>query len=451
MQRELKGGLILRTLSEGHKSDSENLPQFYMHVFKEDGDDDAESFPGWVGDLISDAHPTTTLDDFWVVVDPARDIEANKAEGGNIVSAILLIPQTWRFGDVSLPVGRIELVATHKDYRRRGLVRKQFEAAHARCDSLGHLMQGITGIPEYYRRYGYTMAVELDARMGIPMYAVPQLKAEAKPKFTLRPATDADAEQLHQWEQYRARGSALSHIRTPDLWRYEISGRDPESTFKAHIQVISDAEHHGDVGFVMFSVAWGRAQVWSYIVGPESSYVATFDDVLRGIKSTVDEIYKEKPDDAPRSIAFDTGVDPTVDRMIGLMRGGVVRNNSYAWYIRVPDFVAFFEHVKPVLEKRVADSGANRYTGELKINLYELSHIVMTFDAGKITRIERNDDPQGSADFNIHRDNLMDVIFGYRSVQDVTHWFADVYGNRQGTILMEAMFPKQRSYLVPLA
>ena len=36
--------------------------------------------------------------------------------------------QTWTYGGVPFEVGRPELVATHPDYRRRGLVRAQFEA-----------------------------------------------------------------------------------------------------------------------------------------------------------------------------------------------------------------------------------------------------------------------------------------------------------------------------------
>ena len=97
MQKVLNNNLILRSLSEGVQSDSDNLSQFYMDVFKEEGDIDYALIGGWVDELISQQHPTVTHDDIWVVVDPAQD--------DKIASALLLIPQTWRYEDIEIPVG----------------------------------------------------------------------------------------------------------------------------------------------------------------------------------------------------------------------------------------------------------------------------------------------------------------------------------------------------------
>ena len=58
-------------------------------------------------------------------------------------------------------VGRIEYVGTRPDYRRRGLVRRQMEVAHRWCAERGFPVQAISGIPNYYRRFGYEMALEL--------------------------------------------------------------------------------------------------------------------------------------------------------------------------------------------------------------------------------------------------------------------------------------------------
>ena len=60
---------------------------------------------------------------------------------------------------MELDAGLPELVGTHPDYRRRGLVREQFEVLHRWSKERGHLMQAIAGIPYYYRRFGYEMAV----------------------------------------------------------------------------------------------------------------------------------------------------------------------------------------------------------------------------------------------------------------------------------------------------
>ena len=45
-----------------------------------------------------------------------------------IISSLCLISQTWADDGIPFKTGRAELVATDPDYRRRGLVRKQFES-----------------------------------------------------------------------------------------------------------------------------------------------------------------------------------------------------------------------------------------------------------------------------------------------------------------------------------
>jgi predicted acetyltransferase len=73
-----------------------------------------------------------------------------------------LIPQTWTYAGVPFGVGRPEAVGTDPDYRRRGLIRMQFEVLHGKSAAMGHLVQGITGIPWYYRQFGYEYALDLD-------------------------------------------------------------------------------------------------------------------------------------------------------------------------------------------------------------------------------------------------------------------------------------------------
>ncbi|HRE29529.1 MAG TPA: GNAT family N-acetyltransferase, partial [Anaerolineales bacterium] len=95
---------------------------------------------------------------------------------GQIVSTTCLIPQTWTYAGVPFEVGRPELVGTLPEYRNRGLVRRQFEVVHQWCVERGQLVQAITGIPWYYRQFGYEMTVNLSGtRIGFGMH-VPGLK-----------------------------------------------------------------------------------------------------------------------------------------------------------------------------------------------------------------------------------------------------------------------------------
>ena len=68
-----------------------------------------------------------------------------------------------------LRLGAPSWSGTKPEYRNRGLVRAQFEAIHAWSAERGELVQGITGIPYYYRMFGYEMVMPLGGgRAGYP-------------------------------------------------------------------------------------------------------------------------------------------------------------------------------------------------------------------------------------------------------------------------------------------
>ncbi len=93
-----------------------------------------------------------------------------------------LIPQTWTYAGIPFKVGRPELVGTLPEYRNRGLVRRQFDIIHQWSAEQGEKVQVITGIPYYYRLFGYEMAMNLGGgRAGFPTH-IPRLKeGEAEP------------------------------------------------------------------------------------------------------------------------------------------------------------------------------------------------------------------------------------------------------------------------------
>lgn len=438
MQKQLQDGLILRSLSEGVASDRKNMGAFYERVFGENGDEDSVTLTAWTHDLIADSHPTTALDDLWVVVDPAAD--------DKIVSALLLIPQTWRYDDVEFGLGRVELVATDKDYRRRGLVRELMHAAHERSESLGHLVQGITGIPHYYRQFGYAMAVELGSGSAMSFDAITPLKDDQEPDFTVRLATPDDAPQLVAWDNYYAQTRLLSTVRDEAQWRYEIDGRGDTATFKANIGIIVNKQGE-DVGYAAVRVSPENdfCGVFGYVVGEKSSYLATFDDVMRWCKHLRDTTTQKKPS---TTIRFDSGVHETVHELARRSRLGIRYDSTYAWYLRVPDLPAFIQHIRPVLERRLAGSGANRYTGELKLEFYPLDGLTFTFENGRLTDVKGDQPESPDATFPYH--TFYNVLFGHHTRAELFHVLKDATGNVKADLLLKALFPPQKSYLYAL-
>lgn len=444
MQQQLEGGLILRSLSEGVPSDHANIATFYSETFGDAGNDDTIALGEWTRTLISGRHPTTTHEDVWVVVDPAKDEQ--------IVSAVLLIPQIWHYGGIPVGVGRVELVATHKEYRRRGLVRAQMEAAHQRSAQLGHLMQSITGISHYYRRFGYAMAVELGARASLPLFSIQPLPDDQTPKYTLRLATVYDAEQLAAWDSDHAGKGGLTYPRSADVWRFELTGRHDDEVYKLYTHLIERAETGESVGYIVLRASKEEKffPVMSYVVGDQASYLETFDDVMRGAKTFAEEFYRDMPKFMPDMILFDTGIHEAVDQIIQGTSGGRVLPDTYAWYIRVADIPAFIQQIAPVLEARLRGSGANAYTGSLKIAFGDLTGVEMTFERGKIVDVVSRlfDLYEGDVRFPYH--SFLNILFGHRTQEELYHIFPESHANAKARVLLKALFPKQRAWLFAL-
>src|SRR5262245_16813323 len=217
-RRSLGDNLVLRWSTA---ADAEGLGQLYGHVFRENAEAPLNMYTiAWTNDLLSGRHPLITPGDFALVEDTRQ---------ATIVSATCLLAQTWEYEGIPVPIGRPEVVATAPDYRNRGLVRAIFELIHARSAALGHLAQGITGIPYYYRQFGYEYALDLEGSRSVYVAAIPKLKAGEPEPYHLRPATLDDiprAIALNDCE--RARGP-VSCPTGEAFWRWSLEGQSPEA------------------------------------------------------------------------------------------------------------------------------------------------------------------------------------------------------------------------------
>ena len=140
----------------------------------------------WTADLFAGYNPAVGPSDFTVV----EDVSTAK-----IVSSICLISQTWHIGGIDTPMGMPELVGTHPDYRRRGLVRRQFELMHQWSADRGHLFNTIMGIPNYYRQFGYEYAIDAygGSTTSFDLLRQVSLKKDERLPFTVRDVERSDA------------------------------------------------------------------------------------------------------------------------------------------------------------------------------------------------------------------------------------------------------------------
>src|ERR687897_975205 len=192
MLKDLGGGLVLR---QARREDTEAVAEFNARVHHSPGGPFERRAPhrgiaAGTRDLMSGDHPTCDASDFTVVEDTTT---------GSIVSSTCLIGQRFSYEGLEFDAGLPELVGTHPDYRRRGLVREQFGVLHRWSEERGYLMEAIGGIPHYYRRFGYEMAVYMGEGSRIYVQDVPGKESKAggvkdSPRsYHLRPAAASDA------------------------------------------------------------------------------------------------------------------------------------------------------------------------------------------------------------------------------------------------------------------
>jgi hypothetical protein len=117
----------------------------------------------------------------------------------------------------------------------------------------------------------------------------------------------------------------------------------------------------------------------------------------------------------------------------------------------VEDIPAFLNTIKPVLERRIANSTLRGYTGELKLCFYT-DGVAMRLDQGKITSIEKwiytRQTDEGDAKFPYL--SFLHLLFGHKSFAEISGFYADSYANKSKIALINTLFPKKQNNIHPL-
>ena len=161
-------------------------------------------------------HPTFKVDDFLIVEDTRTR---------RIISSLCLISQTWSYGGVEFGFGLPELVGTDPAYRRRGLVRRQFDVIHRWSAERGQLVQAISGIPWFYRQFGYEMTLEHNTGRVLARFEVPKLADGKTEPYHVRPATPEDVPFIAEVDRQSRDRYLVTAVRDETLWRLELDGR----------------------------------------------------------------------------------------------------------------------------------------------------------------------------------------------------------------------------------
>lgn len=431
--RDLGDGLILRRSTP---DDAEALAEFNRAIHSDD-EQDGQCLASWTRDLLSGSHPTFHTDDFTVIEETST---------GKIVSTMNLISQTWSYEGIKFGVGRPELVGTLPEFRNRGLVRLQFEEIHKWSAARGEMVQAITGIPFYYRQFGYEMALDLDGRRFGYEAQVPKLKEGETEPYTIRPAQESDVPFIEKLYDQTKERSMIACERTSELLQYELTAQQI-----CWMNSIVESAFGEQVGFFRHPAYnhHGRMFASRYELKPGSSWLDVTPAVARYLWARGQE-YATRDGGALKAFGFVLGAEhPAYDAM-----GDRLLNvrAPYAWYMRVTDLPAFLEHIKPLLERRLAESIAADHSRDVLISFYRTG-LRISIEHGTIAGIEPwKPTPKEEGDVAFPGLTFLQLLFGYRNFAELKYAFADCWCDLDEVrTLLDILFPKKLSNVYPIA
>ncbi len=437
MLRDLGNGLLMRRAT---CEDADALAEFNGRIHGENPLD-AQRVAAWTHDLLAHPHPTLR---------PADVIIVEESATGQIVSSMNLIPQTWTYEGVEFGIGRPELVGTLPEYRNRGLVRAQFEVIHQWSAERGHLVQGITGIPYYYRLFGYEMALDLDGRCLGYEPNVPKLKPEQTEPYCMRLAAEADLAFIADLYERAVQRHALACVRTPGIFKYELNGQSPDNIHRGVTMIVQDqtGERVGYFQHTHYLSGTGVSTLW-YELKPGISWLAVTPSVVRYLWQAGQE-YAKIEGKPCTTFGFRLGLEHPAYEALG--NNLPYHRQPYAWYLRVADLPVFLTHIKPALEKRLAESIAVGHSREIRISFYRAG-LRLVLEKGRLLTIEPwRPTPADGGAIAFPELTFLQALFGYRSYDELHQSFADCWCDHEDVrALINILFPKKLSNVLPIS
>jgi len=446
-RRELGNGLVLRWSTA---ADTKNIADMAGLVFREkESDPPNEGMNHEIYELMSGKHPLMGSGDYGVVEDTQK-------AGNPIVACTCLWRNLWEYEGVAFGMGQPEIVATDPQYRNRGLVRALFEMVQARSESEGHMVQAITGIPYFYRQFGYEYALDLGGKRLVYTSQIPALKEGETEAYGLRDATTEDVPTIQHLYGPRRKVGVITANVTDSYWLYEIQRKRETKERFPRVQMIVDTT--GNVyGFALLGAGRNdegkNFNVYELCVLPDINLRAMMPSLLRalyGYSSRLPSGRAINPGEL-KQLSFNLGrAHPVYDALgSGL---APFYEAPYAWYVRVRDVPAFLVHIAPVLERRLAGSVVASYTGELKIDMYK-GGLRLMFAQGRLVTAEQWRVPvyEGNAGAGFPPLVFLQLLFCHRSLDELRYAFPDVWAEEDAAILLKALFPAQMSAPRPLS
>jgi predicted acetyltransferase len=364
-----------------------------------------------------DHHPNMTLKNFFVM-----------EHQGKMVATLNLIPVRWSIGGIPLRVAEMGHVATLAEYRHRGLQRMLANEFHKEVERQGYDVCAIEGIAYFYRQFGYEYALPLLEETKIRLEQLPtsltktdirsftpddiqragQLLAQSQTRFYVHTIRDESIWRMQE-ETKTAAGDKFegySLDRNGEMVAYfRISDRPEEKALV--LREASNMDDHSNEAILGFLKDVGRQRSFEYLVSRMSYH------------------------------------DPLTQKLVSL--GAVQDDPPYAWQIRVPDYAAVFWKMKPLLERRLAESSYSHLTEKLNFNFRRYT-VQINVEDGSIRDTQKLDTNEDRT-IGLNPLVFVQLLLGHRSRQELEMIYPDFRIRQSHKHLIDVLFPKSTSYI----
>ena len=421
LPRQLADGLVLRLATP---VDGDRIAGLCDDVFGHSVGVDARKF-------LSGDCPTGPAD--WVVVE---DTEKQR-----VISAVCLIPLIWAYRGIKFGVGRPELVATHPDYRRRGLMRRQFKVIDEIAAARDQHMLAITGIPFLYRQFGYEMALNLEGGRTMTLQGRPESPRDSPMK--LRPARDGkDCAFIRRLCEDALKKKVYAGVRSGREWEWELGAISRGSCSGATFCWSIIQQGGRPMGFIQHSQAeCGCVSVYRLELSLDIGLPVAPPSLLPWIADYVRLTCQQKPTDTVE-IRMLLGRESSLYASHDGTEVSVIREHS--WWIRIPNLASFLQHIRKGLELNLADSAAAEFTGTLNVSLFR-DGIRFKVDSGRLKEISAMRPwglPEDRIDARFPELTFLQLIGGRRRIEELHHVYPDCSATPEACAVLEGMFPE---------
>ena len=338
------------------------------------------------------------------------------AEGDRVVSSLCLLPAWLRVASVDLPVGQPEFVATAASHEHRGLVRAQMGVVHRWSEERGDLVQVITGIPYFYRRFGYEYAIPFP-RLRLVTPGVAMSMPEG---WSVRRAGPDEVPAIARLHARAQAGVPLAATRNEEWWRWWLGVEGPAPTHVAE----KDGIVHG-----VADIGEGPPGVYD----AATTVRAVAYDALDALHAFLAEAAARGKPVAVEERGRQTGPAEAISQR---------HPGHYALYVRVADPAALLDRLRTVLSDRLAASPRAGTSGRLLLSTYS-SSIIINYERGEVVAVETGppqQDPVGQGGAGVPPDLIATLVFGRYGATALAARHDDVRLGRVAD-LMETLFP----------